>query len=243
VNDTIELLLRHRSIRAFTDAEVPEAHIHLAVQAGQAASTSSAVQAYSLVQVTRPEERRALVPLTGGQEKVATAPAFFVVCGDARRHRLICARAGAPYDARLEGFLLAVVDATLFAQNLVIAFESMGYGACYVGGLRNQLAEVDAILEFPAGVYPLYGLCVGIPAEAPIPRPRLPVSAVFSTDRVPEEVDVLADVDRYDEGYRAYMRERLGKDRAWSPSMARKFSEPRRVEVAAFFREKGADLT
>ena len=76
-NATLDLLLRHRSIRSYTDDVVPDAHVRAAVEAGQAASTSSAVQAYSLLQITEPEVRAALVPLTGGQEKVADAGAFF----------------------------------------------------------------------------------------------------------------------------------------------------------------------
>ena len=173
MNETIELLRRHRSIRHYEDAPVPDEHVRAAVEAGQAASTSSAVQAYGLIRVRDPATRERLVELTGNQEKVAAAPVFFVVCADTRRLRLCAERYDRPHDARLELFLLAVVDASLFAQNLVIAFESLGYGSCYIGGLRNQLAEVDRLLEVPEGVHPLYGLCVGRPAQDPLPRPRL----------------------------------------------------------------------
>ena len=105
-------------------------HVRAAVEAGQAASTSSAVQSYCLIQVADAGAREKLIELTGGQEKVAACGGFFVVCGDTRRHRLLTERAGKPYDARLEAFLLAVIDATLFEQNLVLAFESLGYGIC-----------------------------------------------------------------------------------------------------------------
>lgn len=243
MNNTIDLLLRHRSIRTFADKPVPPGDIRKAVVAGQAASTSSAVQACSLLQVTRPEERAKLVALTGGQAKVASCGAFFVICGDVRRHRLLCERAAAAYDARLEAFLVATIDASLFAQNLVIAFESMGYGICYIGGLRNKLSEVDALLALPHGVYPLYGLCVGVPAEAPNARPRLPVEAVFFEDRYPTDEEMLAKVDVYDDTYRAYRLEQAGKARDWSSSMARKFAQPARTDVADFYRSKGADLT
>jgi len=243
LNTTIDLLLKHRSIRKYTEDPIPDEHIRQAVIAGQAASTSSAVQAATILHITRDEDRRALVPLTGGQEKIADCGAFFVVCGDSRRHRLICERDGMPYDARLEAFLLTVVDATLFAQNLVIAFESMGYGICYVGGLRNQLDEVDAVLELPEGVYPLYGLCVGVPAEDPMDRPRLPIDAVLLRDRYPSDADMLEKIDAYDHNYRDYMKKRSGKDRGWSGSMARKFVEPRRAYLAGYYAAKGADLT
>ena len=241
-NATLDLLLRHRSIRSYTDDVVPDAHVRAAVEAGQAASTSSAVQAYSLLQITEPEVRAALVPLTGGQGKVAAAGAFFVVCGDVRRHRLICEAAGTQYDARLEAFLVAAVDASLFAQNLVVAFESMGYGACYIGGLRNDLAAVDALLGLPEGVYPLYGLCVGVPAEQPLPRPRLAPEAVWFKDRYPDEDVIRELLNTYDATYTEYMEARMGKARAWTPSMARKFATPARTSVGPYYRDKGADL-
>ncbi len=243
MNEPLDLLLKHVSIRRYKDESIPEDHIHQAVLAGQAASTSSAVQAYSLLQVTDKAERQKLVSLTGGQTKVANCGAFFVICGDTRRHRLICEREGQTYEARTEAFLLSVVDASLFAQNLVIAFESMGYGICYIGGLRNQLDEVDELLELPHGVYPLYGLCVGVPDEKPMTRPRLPVDAVLFKGRYPTDIDLAETIDDYDETYREYMQQRTGKARPWSTSMSRKFSEPQRVQVGDYYRRKGADLT
>ena len=243
MNSTIDLLHAHRSIRRYTDAPVPDDHVVAAVRAGQAASTSSAVQACCLIQVTDPETREAIVPLTGGQTKVARSGAFFVVCADARRHRLACEDAGHPYDARLEAFLVALVDASLFAQNLVVAFESMGYGACYIGGLRNQLDRVDALLELPEGVYPLYGLCVGVPDEAPSARPRLPVEAVLFRDRYPDDGEMRALVQRYDEEYRSYLEVRGATPKGWSEAMARMHREAGRVGLADYYVGKGADLT
>ncbi len=242
-NATLELLLAHRSIRHYQDAPVPEADIRAAVVAGQAASTSSAVQAVSVIQVTDPAVREAIVPLTGGQTKVAKSGAFFVICGDVRRHRLTCDDAGAPYDARLEAFLVAAVDASLFAQNMVVAFESMGYGACYIGGLRNDLPAVDAALGgLPEGVYPLYGLCVGVAAEAPIARPRLPVDAVWMKDGYLDDAAMRAHMQRYDDAYAGYMEARGAPARGWTAGVAKMFSKVQRAGLAAYYAAKGADL-
>lgn len=246
MNETITLMRGHRSIRRYAEEAVPDEHIRAAVEAGQAASTSSAVQSYCLIHVTDPGTRDRLIPLTGGQEKVARCGAFFAVCGDTRRHRLVAARAGRAYDAQLEAFLLAVIDATLFAQNLVLAFESMGYGICFIGGLRNRLDEVDALLGLPEGVYPYYGLCVGVPAEAPGRRPRLPIDAVLFRDRYPDDEALLGHVDEYDEAFRRYLVERdvdPARLRTWSDAMAAKFTDPQRDDIGAYYRSKGADLS
>lgn len=230
-NETISLIRGHRSVRSYTGNPVPGDDIHRAVEAGQAASTSSAIQAYCLLHITRPDDRRELSQLCGAQEHIAACGAFFIVCGDTRRHRLLAERAGHRYDARLEAFLLAAIDATLFAQNLVLAFESMGYGICYIGGLRSNLPRIDRLLEIPGGVYPLYGLCVGVPAEQPAARPRLPVRGVLFEDRYPDDERILRIVDEYDAG---------APD--WSARMIRKFTEPRRTDVGPYYRDKGADF-
>jgi len=212
------------------------------VRAGQMASTSSAVQAYCAINITDMAVRERLVALTGGQEKVAACGAFLVICGDERRHRLIAARAGTRYAGNLESFLVAAIDATLFAQNLSVALESMGYGICYIGGVRNDLPEVDRLLTTPEGVFPLFGLCVGVPDETPEARPRLPVSAILFDDRCPSDRDSLAALDTYDAEYSRYLAARGAAPRAWSEAMARKFSAAERNGLTAYYESKGAVL-
>ncbi len=243
MNDLIAFISRHRSIRRFADGPVSQEHVRLAVAAGQSASTSSAIQSYCVIRVTDPARRRKLAELTGPQQKVAESGAVFIICGDTRLHRLINERAGRPYDARLEAFLLAVIDATLFVQNMVLAFESLGYGICYIGGLRNNLAEVDRLLEIPTGIYPFYGLCVGLPAEEPTPRPRLPVDGVLFEECYPDDETILGLVDEYDRTHQSYTRTRAGAPRPWSTLMAEKFTETRRVDLGRFYRGKGADFS
>lgn len=239
----LDLAFAHRSIRAFTDEPVAEEDLRRAVLAGQAASTSGAIQAYCAIRIRDDATRSRLVDLTGGQPTVASAGAFFVLCGDTRRHRLALESRNAPHRARLEGFLLAVIDATLFAQNFALALESMGYGVCYIGGLRNNLPEVDRLLAIPAGVYPLYGMCVGRPAQTPNPRPRIDPRAVLFDDAYPSD-DAMRDLmAEYDARYERYLMERGATPRSWSDVMARKFAEPRRADLAEYYTRKGADLS
>lgn len=236
----LDLLAAHRTVRDFEDRPVPDEDIARAVRAAQQTATSSWIQAYGLIQVTDPDERARLVELTGGQPQVARAGAFFVVCGDVRRHRLVAEDAGAEYASNLETFLLPVVDASLFAQSLVLAFEALGYGTCYVGGLRNDLPEVDRLLDLPHGVLPLFGLCVGIPASDPGRRPRLPVEAVWVRDRYPRDEQVRAAVAAQDEQAASYYNARGAPGRTWSGGLWRKFARPSRESLLAYYRSKGA---
>lgn len=239
-NPVLACIRRHRTVRRFLDEPVPDGRVRAAVEAAQLASSSSNVQAYSLLRVRDAITRARLAELTGGQPQVAEAGAFFAVCGDQRRHRIVAARQGRAYAPNLETFLLAVVDASLFAQNLVLAFESMGYGVCYIGGLRNELPAVGALLELPADVLPLYGLCVGVPADDPGQRPRLPVEAVLFEERYPTEDELAERIAEYDGAMAEYYDRRGRPGYDWSGGIARKFERPRRGHLTEYYRSQGA---
>lgn len=240
---TLDLLMRHRSIRRFTDAAVPDADVQAAVRAGQAASTSTGAQAYCVMAVTDPTVRAALVPLAGNQRMVERCGAFLVICGDTHRHRLACSDAGQPYEAGFEALLVAAIDASLFAQNIAVAFEAMGYGVCYVGGLRNQLEEVDALLGgLPQGVYPLFGMCIGVPAEDPLPRPRLPLASVLLRDRYPDDATMRNHLADYDRQYADYLATRGTEARGWTAGIVPMFAKVKRAGLAAYYKAKGARL-
>ncbi|MEO1583728.1 MAG: NADPH-dependent oxidoreductase [Planctomycetota bacterium] len=239
----LRLLRSHRTIRAFTADPVPDADVVRAVEAGQTASTSSAVQAYSLLRVRDTETRAAIADLAGPQPKIAQCGAFFVILGDTRRHRIAAAREGERYDAKLEAFLVAAIDASLFAEKMVIAFEAMGYGICYIGGLRNDTERLDRLLELPEGVFPLFGLCVGVPAESPSVRPRLPIESVLFEERYPADGEMLDHLAEYDRGYIEYLEQRGVEDPVpWSVQRARAYREPKRTHLGPYYRGKGADL-
>lgn len=78
MNSTIDLLKSHRSIRVFKDQPIAQETINELVEAGQAAATSSFIQACTVIQVNDPEKRQQLATMAGGQSYVETAPTFLV---------------------------------------------------------------------------------------------------------------------------------------------------------------------
>jgi len=242
-------LAAHHSVRRFTGDVLPDADLRRAVAAAQMASTSSHVQAYSLLRVTDADERARLAELTGGQRQVAEAGAFLVVQADVRRHALAAARAERPLARNLESFLVAVIDASLFAQNLAVALEAMGYGICFIGGLRNDLPAVDELLELPDGVMPLFGLCVGVPADLPdehpakpVHRPRLPVDGLLFESRYPDDQAMLERMDEHDADMERHYAERGKPGYNWSGGLVRRNARPSREGLADYYRSKGAVL-
>lgn len=237
----IQLLQQHRSIRKFKGTALTEEQKAAIVKSAQMASTSSNVQSYSIIGVTDPGRKRELAALAGNQAYVEECPLFLVWCADMHRLREACGMQETEMvHGTMENFIVATVDVALAAQNAAVAAESMGLGVVYIGGIRNNPREVSELLGLPELVYPVFGMCVGVPDQEPDVRPRLAMEAVYHEDTY--DADKARQViEEYDEVTRKYYAERTGgkRDITWSQSMADKFRKPVRMHMRPFLEEKG----
>jgi len=238
MNETIQLLLNHVSVRKFKDQKLTKEQIDLLLKSAQAASSASHEQAYSIIEVTDPEIRKQLVEPCGGQEWT-TQGHYFVFCGDFYRHQKLAKK----YDTDIQDSLdsidtlvKGVVDATLAAQNFIIAAESMGLGICVIGGVRDGIETVDKLLQLPDHVYPVFGLIVGYPDERNDSKPRLPQNAIYHQNTY--ETNKEEALKEYDEIIRAYYKKR-NKDRTWSKSTTEAFSKYPRLYMKKYLQRKG----
>jgi nitroreductase len=241
MNDTLSLLLSHRSIRKFQPDAIPQAKLESWIQAGQAAATSSFIQACTVIQVDKGEQRQQLAHFAADQTFVEDAPVFLVFCADMQRHRAACEFHQAEmHSGFAEQFLTASVDVALFAQNVVVAAESDGMGICYVGALRNQIEAVGELLELPELVYPVFGLCIGYPAQDPEVKPRLPLPVVLkhNTYDAKEDARYMAD---YDEQIQTYYQKRTGNNKVstWRSQIANMLQKEARPHMLPYLRSKG----
>jgi len=241
MNDVIRLLQSHRSIRKFVNKPIDQETLNCIVAAGQAAATSSNVQATTVIQVANPQTREKLAQAAGGQKYVETAGAFFVFCADLKRSAQACALQGGEFSQGMtEHFIIATIDVGLFAQNCAVAAESLGMGVCYIGGLRNNPVDVSRLLDLPVDVYPVFGLCIGYPDQEPEVKPRLPLDAVLMQETYKPEV-LEPGITIYDEHIRTYYRSRTGgkKDSCWSEEMRALVGKESRPHMREFLRSKG----
>ena len=133
-NPVIDLLLSHRSVRRYTRDPISSALLTELIRAGQGASSSSFIQAYSVIRVNRPEARSAIARAAGFQSWIEHAAEFLVFCADLRRIDDACRRQGeGPLEGWTEHSLAAVVDLALMAQNVMTAAESAGLGGVFIG--------------------------------------------------------------------------------------------------------------
>lgn len=233
---TINLLCSHRSIRAFTEQGIDDAQRRAIIAAAQAASTSSFLQCSSIVRITDREKRTALAELAGGQSWVTDAPEFWVFCADFNRHLQICPDAQL---GRAEQLLLGCVDTALMAQNAMVAAESLGLGGVFIGGIRNNIADVTALLDLPKFVLPLFGFCIGYPSASPDVKPRMP-QAMLVHENSYHQVDkaLLAEYDQQITDY--YMqRDSNQRSETWSDLIQRLIIKETRPFMLDYLHSQG----
>ncbi len=199
-NPVIETILEHRSIRKFTD-EIPDDEIvKTIVRAGQQAPFAS--QYYSLL-LSRNKNRNPW-----------KAPLLFTVCVDSHKFELIMSeRDWKIWTNDLTLLFFGIEDATLMAQNMVIAARSLGLGSCFLGMAIYRAEKIAAEYDLPPRVFPLVQLAMGYPAENPPPRPRYPVEFTLFEDKYPRltRQTVQKAMHIMDKGYLAQDYYRKGK--------------------------------
>lgn len=221
-NDTIELLLSHRSVRGFLRDPLPPGTLEALVAAAQSASSSSNVQAWTVIAVENPQTKAALAKIAGDQKHMEECPLLLVWCADLSRTKKMGERHSYPTDATgfLESFVVSVVDAALAAQNATVAAESFGLGMVYIGALRNNPEEVARILKLPPNVVAAFGMCVGYPdpARPYNVKPRLPQRVVLHREHYDQSLPQEA-LDSYDASLKAFQRAEKIKEVGWTGAM------------------------
>ncbi len=241
MNTTTELMRSHSSVRQFENKPIDTALLNELVACGQAASSSSFIQAYSVIRVVDREKRKLLAQAAGNQGYIEQAAEFLVICADLKRIAYCCEKVDAgDLEGWTEHFMAATIDAALMAQNLMLAAESVDLGGVFIGGIRNDLQTVSKCLELPDLVYPAFGLCLGWPVKRNDVKPRFPVAAILHQDTY--DIAQIADhVDRYDTTMSDYYASRQFSSKAtdWSQQAARAIQGKTRDYMLDFIQQQG----
>ncbi len=159
--DAVEALLTRRSIRKYTEVAISDADVETMLACAMAAPTAFNQQSWRFVVVRDQDLRARLSVASTHAGMLAQAPLVIVVCGDvtAERHE-------DTYWAQ---------DATAALENILIAANSLGLGAVWVGvhPWSDRIKTVSSVLELPPEVKPLGMVGVGHPAEQHPPSQRL----------------------------------------------------------------------
>ncbi len=196
-NDLINSQLSRATIRSFIDKPLEEGLLELLVAASSCSATSGALQTYSVIALTTPEEKEKLFSTEQSRMVIGAVDShnvkaikgcsvFLIWVADLHRIDVLLKQLTTDNEllaqtARAEYNLKAIIDATIAAQSFAMLAESKGLGTMYCGAIRQLPAEhFEKEFGLPKLTFPVFGMAVGYPADDATKtiRPR------FSTDLI-----------------------------------------------------------
>ena len=155
MNPIIESLYQRKSVRAYTDREIPEETVQTILAAATQAPSPGNQQLYTIIRISDPELKRRLSESCDHQPFIEKAKLVLVFCADCLKWYKAYREGGCEARAPDVGdLLLAVSDANIAAQNAVVAAEALGVGSCYIGDIMENIETQREILGLPKYVSP-----------------------------------------------------------------------------------------
>jgi len=244
MNQTIDTLLKHSSVRAYTNQTVSDEIVETLIRCAQAPSSSHFIQAYSIIQIKDQSVRNEIASLLDNPKHIIEAPLYFVFVADLSRHKRITEYHKLDMASlESEALLIATVDATIAAQNMFVAAESLGLGGVYTGVLRNIPNEISKLLNLPEYSFALFGLCFGYPAKVNEVKPRLPIKEILHIDSYNSSKSILNLVE-YNQVMSEYYSKRSNnsKNEIWTEQVAHYFNTTLRPHMNSFLKSMGFKL-
>lgn len=196
-NETLRVISERHAVKKYVkDAVLPEEHLQAILRAAGQAPSAWNLQHWKFLVVESEADKQKLLPIAYNQSQVADSSVTIAVLGDleANRNTFI-------YDQAVDnGFLpaevrdalvgqingayqnpqvardSAILNASLAAQNIMLAAKSLGYDTCAMGGFNP--AQLIESFQIPQRYIPVMLITVGTALEPARPSGRLPLEDV-----------------------------------------------------------------
>lgn len=247
-NKTVALQLSHRTIRRFTDEALTNREVETLLEVARHTATSSFYQQCTIIRVLNPAIRHEIYEASGQPYVDGTAGQLWIFVADVHRDAQIRKEAGQGPEATelASTFFAAVKDSLLAAQNVVVAAESMDLGTVYLGSIAGDYRRVIRALKLPRQTFPVLGLLIGHPAQAPQYKPRLPLNVTVGVDEYPAFSNVTEALREYDDVIAQYydLRDENRRVDKFTAQIARKMgvSRSETAPLLAVIKEQGLAL-
>lgn len=222
MSQVYEVISNHVSIRKYKNENIKNEDLDKILKSTQFAPSSINGQQWSVIVIKDKETKKKIAALAGGQKWIEQAPVFLIFVADYYRTALALKKENKEFKniESIEATMVSCVDIGIAFSNAMNVAESMGYGIVPIGAVRREPMEIIKLLELPKYVYPILGMCIGVPDEKPMKKPRMPEEAVIHREKYNKDLEDL--VNQYDETIKEYMNTRTqGKDvRTWSKGIS-----------------------
>ena len=174
MNAILESLYQRKSCRVFTDEPVSVELKQELICAAMQAPTAGNMHLYSIIDITDQVIKDQLAESCDHQAFIAKAPLVFVFCADYHRAWLGMKTFIDPNTRKPESgdMFLAMSDALICAQNMVVAAQGLGLGSCYIGDILENYEFHRDLLKLPEAVWPIGMLVLGYPTQHQLDRKK-----------------------------------------------------------------------
>ncbi len=161
MNPKLNLIFSRRSTREFTTATVPETAVRDMLEAAMAAPSAACKDPWEFIVVRDAILRAEMAEGLPNGKFLAQASVGIVVCGNLEK-----AHAGEL------SYLLQ--DCSAAIENILLAAQALGYGACWLGvhPRQERIALLRLLLGIPDHMVPVGALAIGVPKAVPPARTR-----------------------------------------------------------------------
>jgi nitroreductase len=160
----LDVIGSRHSHRKYKPDPVPRDVIEKIVNAGRLAATARNVQPWHFVVVTDEKMRKRLVEINDYGDFIAEAPVCIVVlCEDTKYY---------------------LEDGSVATQNILLAAEALGLGACWVAGDKKPYADkIVKLVGAPGNKKLVSQVAVGYSADTAERRPKRPLNDVLHWEK------------------------------------------------------------
>ena len=161
MNPQLDFIFSRRSIRKFTQREIPESLLIDLLEAAMAAPSAVAKDPWHFIVLHSRASLDQLTTSLPNGKMLGEATAALVVCGDLHK----------AHDQQLS-FLLQDLSAAI--ENILLAANTLGLGACWLGihPREERITAVAKQFALPAQILPVAAIALGWPAQEAAPRTR-----------------------------------------------------------------------
>ncbi|HID55036.1 TPA: nitroreductase [Candidatus Poribacteria bacterium] len=162
--DTVETILKRRSIRRYKREPIPEEDLRKILECGRQAPSAANRQPWHFIVTREPDLKAKLAEACNGQMWIADADVILTAVGLPSVNQK-----------------WYQVDVAIAMQNMILAATSLGYGTCWIGAFQKD--KVKELLGIPEDMDVIALTPIGVPDQSPGPRSRKSPEEVFSKER------------------------------------------------------------
>lgn len=192
MNETIQTICDHTSIRKFNKIKITEEQVDLIVNGALRGATAGNMMLYSIVKIRSRETLEKLAKSCDNQSFIRDADLALLFVVDSHKwHRFFENRGVVEKfpdykSPQISDFILGMQDSIIAAQNAVLTAESLGIGTCYIGDIIENIEYHKELFHLPEYTMPATLVVFGNYDYKPDPRPRFAKKHIVFEEKYPE---------------------------------------------------------